>query len=62
MNLSKEVTKNELLTVIEVAKILRVSKATVYRMINSGHLKAYRIGGGFRLKSTDIDKLFNDSR
>jgi transposase len=32
----------ELLTVVEVAQIFRVSKAMVYRMIRRGQLRAYR--------------------
>ena len=49
-------------TVKEVAKILRVSDATVYRMISSNKLKAYRIGGAFRIKQGDIKLLFSDAR
>lgn len=51
---------NSLLTAVEVAKILRVSKATVYRMVQQNQLKAYRIGGSIRFKQADIDYLFSD--
>lgn len=35
----------EYLTVAEVAAVLRVSKMTVYRLVNTGYLEAARIGG-----------------
>jgi excisionase family DNA binding protein len=44
-----------LLTVGEVAKIMRVSHMTVYRMIKSGQLAAIRVGKNYRLRRTDIE-------
>ena len=35
---------NKLMTVSEVAKLLRVNKNFVYRLINDGELEAVRIG------------------
>lgn len=48
------------LTVAEVAKTLRVSNMTVYRLINSGELPAVRIGKSYRLREEDIDKYLSD--
>ncbi|MCG9969876.1 helix-turn-helix domain-containing protein [Pelotomaculum terephthalicicum JT] len=62
MKLSSVSNDNALLTVLEVAIILRVSKATVYRMIQRGQLKAHRIGGSIRIKQVDIDDLFSDEK
>ncbi|WPP34160.1 helix-turn-helix domain-containing protein [Streptomyces sp. CL7] len=39
----------ELLTVAEVAALMGVSKMTVYRLINSKHLPAIRVGRSFRV-------------
>lgn len=52
---------DKLLTVKEVAEILRVSQKTVFRYIQSGDLKAYRIKklGSWRIKKSDLDKIFN---
>ena len=44
------------LTVGEVAKTLRVSNMTVYRLINSGELPAVRVGRSFRLREEDVDR------
>lgn len=43
------------LTVDEVAHFLRVSKMTVYRLIESGDLKAARIGRAFRIRADHLD-------
>lgn len=41
--------KVDFLTVAEVAKIMRVSKMTVYRLVHSGELPAVRVGRSFRV-------------
>lgn len=44
----------EFLTVAEVAKQLRVSNMTVYRLIKAGEMRAVRVGRGYRLKEDDV--------
>ena len=44
-----------LLTLEEVAEILRVSVQTVRRLINDGELKAIKVRGQLRVKQTDLD-------
>lgn len=39
----------------EVAKILKISKYTVYEMIKRGELTAYRIGRKVRVEATDLE-------
>jgi excisionase family DNA binding protein len=46
-------------TVAEVAKQLRVSNMTVYRLINSGELPAVRIGKSYRLREEDVDRYLS---
>ena len=41
-------------TVTEVARQLRVSNMTVYRLINSGQLGAVRVGRSYRLREEDV--------
>lgn len=44
----------------EVAKIIRVHPRTVYRMIDSGRLKAFTVGNrSQRIKKRDLDKLMD---
>jgi excisionase family DNA binding protein len=42
------------LTVEEVARMMRVSKMTVYRLVHSGELEAIRIGRSFRIPEAAV--------
>lgn len=42
------------LTVAEVAKLMRVSKMTVYRLVHAGELPAARVGRSFRVAEGDV--------
>lgn len=46
----------------EVAKILKISKFTVYEMIKREELSAYRIGRKIRIESTDLEKYIQKSK
>ncbi|HWP91238.1 MAG TPA: helix-turn-helix domain-containing protein [Thermodesulfobacteriota bacterium] len=48
----------ELLTVEEVAKRLKISKATVRRHIREGRLKAVKIGRVVRVSAEEVKELF----
>lgn len=43
-------------TVNEVASLMRVSKMTVYRLIQQGDLPAVRIGRGYRVLEDDVHR------
>jgi excisionase family DNA binding protein len=43
------------LTVAEVAKVMRVSKMTVYRLVHSGELPAVRVGRSFRVPESAVN-------
>jgi len=53
MTMKKE---HNLYTTNEVAEILKVHKRTIFRYIESGKLKATKIGQ-WRIKKEDLDKL-----
>ena len=44
-----------LLTVAEVAGVLRVSNMTVYRLIKAGELPALRVGKNYRIREHDLE-------
>ena len=52
----KESLVEQFLTVGEVARHLRVSNMTVYRLVNSGQLAAVRVGRGYRIRTDDVRK------
>jgi excisionase family DNA binding protein len=45
-----------LLTVGEVAGVMRVSNMTVYRLIKSGQLGAIRVGKNYRIRRKDVER------
>ena len=50
----------ELFTVEEAAKILKVRRETIRRYIKNGHLKALTLpGGDYRLRERDIQRLLS---
>lgn len=44
-----------LMTVAEVAEVLRVSRMTVYRLIKAGELTAIRVGKNYRVRRRDLE-------
>ncbi|MFG3510304.1 helix-turn-helix domain-containing protein [Streptomyces sp. NPDC047821] len=49
------------LTVEEAASVLRVSKMTVYRMVNAGVLPAIRVGRSFRVSAEAVREYMRES-
>lgn len=54
------VAGDHLLTVGEVAEVMRVSNMTVYRLIKSGQLAALRVGKNYRIRESDLQKYLKD--
>ena len=52
---------NKLMTVSEVAKLLRVNKNFVYRLINEGELEAVRIGS-IKVREEALNRYVNKQR
>ena len=55
MALDEREDLGHLLTVAEVADLLRVSNMTVYRLIKAGQLGALRVGKNYRIPEADLD-------
>ena len=49
-----------LLTVGEVAQVMRVSNMTVYRLIKAGQLSAIRVGKNYRIRRSDIERYLSE--
>lgn len=47
---------DRLLTVGEVAELMRVSNMTVYRLIKTGALGAIRVGKNYRIRESDVNR------
>jgi excisionase family DNA binding protein len=46
---------DEILTLPEVAQLLKVAEKTVYTMAQKGELPAFKVRGQWRFKRTDLD-------
>lgn len=61
MNLDNvDYSKARFFTVAEVARVLRVSNMTVYRLVNSGQLPAVRVGKSYRLREEDVNRYLSE--
>lgn len=47
----------DMMTVDELAEMLRVSKFTVYNWVKSGKIRALRAGGSFRFLLEDVERF-----
>lgn len=48
---------DEILTVQEVADHLKISQATVWRWCNEGKLLAFKVGRGWRIHRSEVERL-----
>ena len=51
----------EILTVADVADLLKVSDRTVRNWIEAGKLKGYRFGQAYRIKKADFEAFIEES-
>ncbi len=47
---------DEVLTIKEVAALLKLAEKTVYAMANAGEIPAFKIRGQWRIKRTELDQ------
>ena len=46
---------DEILTLPEVARLLKVAEKTAYTMVRSNQLPGFKVGGQWRFKRADLD-------
>jgi len=51
-----KVMKNEILTVEELAKYLKISERTIYELLKKKEIPAFKIGATWRFKKDLIDR------
>ena len=51
-----------LLKIDDVARRLNVSRATTYRLLNRGELRAVRVGGQLRVDPAELEQWLRTSR
>jgi excisionase family DNA binding protein len=54
-------TEGEILTLDEVATYLKAGKRTVYRLAQKGGIPAFKLGGTWRFRRSDLDRWIAES-
>lgn len=49
--------KQEIMTIREVAQFLRLTEKTAYRYALEGQLPAFKVGGAWRFRRDEIEKI-----
>ncbi len=55
-----ENTPTEYLTPLQTAKVLHVTKTTIYTWLREGKLPGAKIGRIWRIRKTDLDQFVNE--
>lgn len=50
-------TKDDILTIREVAEMLKLTEKTVYRLATEGEIPGVKIGGSWRFRRDEIEAL-----
>jgi len=53
---------DELLSVEDVARILKISRSTIQRWCHAGKLPAVKIGKAYRIRRGDLDRWYEEKR
>ena len=61
LTVAESFAKARFLTVQEVAKLMRVSSMTVYRLIKAGDLPAVRVGRSFRVPRHAVEEYLRSA-
>lgn len=60
--MSIKMDKEQVLTVQEVARLLKIHWQTVLNYIKAGRLKAVKIGKGYRITQADLKAFINKNK
>ena len=52
----------QLLTPDELAKLLKISKNTVYRLVENRQIPFYKVGGGLRFSLKEVEEFIMKNR
>lgn len=51
---------NDIMTMKEVADYLKLNEKTAYRLTSEGKLPAFKVGGSWRFRKSEIDQWIKD--
>ena len=53
---------DDLLTTRQLQNLLQLDRVTIYRMLNAGRLPGFKVGGQWRFRRREIEKLLQEQR
>ena len=56
----KNTSESGILTIKEVAEYLKVTERTIYRLAAAKKIPAFKVGGTWRFRQSEIDRWIND--
>jgi len=60
--MSKDEKQPEYYTAKELAEMLSLNVMTIYRYIDAGKLRAYKIGKEFRIERSEFERFMNKAK
>ncbi|MGN5534924.1 methylation-associated defense system helix-turn-helix domain-containing protein MAD1 [Acinetobacter sp. Lyrl_1] len=57
--MTQNASSESVLTLAEVAAYLKVTERTIYRLAGAKKIPAFKVGGSWRFRKTDIDDWIN---
>lgn len=51
----KKTNEEAILTIRDVAEYLKVAEKTIYRLVGAKKIPAFKVGGAWRFRKSDID-------
>jgi excisionase family DNA binding protein len=52
--------KDDILTIRDVAEMLKLTEKTAYRLVSGGELPGFKVGGSWRFRKSEIDKWIRE--
>ena len=54
--------KIEILTIRELAQYLKVNERTIYRLVSGKKIPAFKVGGSWRFRQSDVDTWIEENQ
>ena len=53
---------DEILTIREVAVLLKINEKTAYKLASEGKIPGFKVGGSWRFRRSDLDRWIDQQR
>ena len=53
---------DEILTIRQVAELLKINEKTTYKLASEGKIPGFKVGGSWRFRRSDLDRWIDEQR